>query len=204
MAQVEAVIASSATRMKTVQDQQAMEDGQCDLVAACLFVDGNCIKQLERIKSCLERGADINKGGMGGFAPLHLAARNGRKHFHKKGEPQFLDGYLDVARYLIDHGANVNGLTDGGKTPLHLAAMAGHRDMMNLLMENGADDSIVDEFGETPQQCFKELGGLLLRREDDTAPSRSAPPPAAESADADVTPEYHRANLLDALSAEEH
>ena len=37
----------------------------------------------------------------------------------------------------------------GGATPLHRAAYAGHRDIVELLLSNGADPRLVDSDGKT-------------------------------------------------------
>src|SRR5262249_37698894 len=48
-------------------------------------------------------------------------------------------GDLGAARILIRHGIDVNKAGDLGYTPLHVACMKGHMEMIQLLLENGAD-----------------------------------------------------------------
>jgi ankyrin repeat protein len=62
----------------------------------------------------IERGAAVNQGDNSGFTPLHLAAAN---------------GYLEIARLLLEAGADANARTSetagtrwGNKTPLELLA----------------------------------------------------------------------------------
>jgi len=50
------------------------------------------------------------------------------------------DGDLEKARLLLDHGADINAVDEEYRsTPLGLAARWGHRDMVALLLERGAD-----------------------------------------------------------------
>ena len=46
---------------------------------------------------------------------------------------------LEAARLLIEAGINIDQHGDLGRTPLHDAASFGHRDMVLLLIESGAD-----------------------------------------------------------------
>ena len=43
-----------------------------------------------------------------------------------------------------------------GTTPLHWAAFKGHKDVVHLLLDRGADPNIADHFGRTP--LSKALG----------------------------------------------
>lgn len=56
------------------------------------------------------------------------------------------DGALDAARCLLDHGADVNKQpTDNfGSTPLHEAITNGHLQMVELLLNRGADPDVLE------------------------------------------------------------
>jgi ankyrin repeat protein len=54
-------------------------------------------------------------------------------------------GDLEAARILFAHGANVNAQGEDGDTPLHRAISG---DMIQLLLEHGADPSIRNRYGE--------------------------------------------------------
>ena len=71
----------------------------------------------------LVRGADPNVANAKGQQPLAGVCWKGA---------------LDIARALVEHGAQVNG-SGSGMTPLMLAAMCGHREVVALLLEHGAD-----------------------------------------------------------------
>ena len=76
----------------------------------------------------LDHGADVNAGDRYGMTPLHKAAA--------------FDG-KDMAAILLAHDANLNAM--GAKygviqvMPLHLAAEAGFANVIQVLLDNGAD-----------------------------------------------------------------
>jgi ankyrin repeat protein len=76
-------------------------------------------------------------------------------------------GGLEVARLLIHAGANINRQCEHGRTALHMAAAWGHLDVVQLLLENGADASISDDKGMTPlmiAEGSKQVPEANLRR----------------------------------------
>lgn len=85
------------------------------LVAAC--VPGH----LGVVKILISHGADVKK-----HCPLASAA---------------ITNQVEIAKYLLDHGANVNEAEGGGGAPLPLqtAASYGSNEMVNLLLDRGAD-----------------------------------------------------------------
>lgn len=48
-------------------------------------------------------------------------------------------GHFELARLLIEAGAEIEGKTKNGYTALHLAAQYGHRLIIDLLLEHGAN-----------------------------------------------------------------
>ena len=123
--------------------------------------------EIDKVKSLLSEGADVNQKDKAGFTPLHCAVFGRRKGvvqlLLKNGAdvkaiscadatPLFwacARGYLDMVKVLVDNGAKVNGratmrMTWGPSildnwSNLHMAAHAGHADVVEYLLDNGAD-----------------------------------------------------------------
>ncbi len=76
---------------------------------------------------------------LGGYTPLHLAARNGG---------------TDVARVLLDGGADPNRFTTTGVTAAHFAADADAADVIRLLAARGANVDARDTFSERTPLMF--------------------------------------------------
>ena len=84
---------------------------------------------IERVKSLLSDGADVNAKDDKGNTPLHLLARYGYKK-------------QDIAELLIAKGADVNARNKDGWTPLHFTAWrsyTGHLNIAKLLIDKSAD-----------------------------------------------------------------
>jgi len=58
-------------------------------------------------------------------------------------------GNVPAAKLLLDHGAQVNGADKDGYGPLHGAAFLGHAEMLDLLLQRGADPGLRSKRGET-------------------------------------------------------
>ncbi|MEW6545104.1 MAG: ankyrin repeat domain-containing protein [Nitrospirota bacterium] len=91
------------------------------LVAA--VTDGN----IERVRTLLDHGADVEADDGYGRKPLNVASRQGQ---------------TDIVRLLLDHGAKVNerrsSTGDSGPPPLCDATSAGHVEVVRLLLDRGA------------------------------------------------------------------
>lgn len=90
---------------------------------------------LDQVKSCLDRGEDIEKTDRRGRTALHIAVMVEK---------------TEVVRYLLEHRANVNCQDDEGRTPLHIAAILKNDGIVNLLIERGADRKLQDVYGRIP------------------------------------------------------
>lgn len=103
------------------------------------------------VRLLLERGADPNHVWPTGSTILHMAAGMGN---------------VEIVRILIKAGMNMNACNNDGRTPLHLAASGFFvtrfgfqtKDVMTLLVENGADLYHRDKKGETPLDYARRLG----------------------------------------------
>jgi uncharacterized protein len=80
----------------------------------------------------LSEGADIQDFDSHGFSVLHLVKSRG------------------PAEELISHGATINLANNYGKTPLHIAVIDGHRDLVELFLDHGADKEARDHKNFTP------------------------------------------------------
>ena len=98
------------------------------------------------------RGARVNTlyaaagvGNMERVQSLLAAAK------HTKREGALIvaaqQGHSDVVRFLLDHGVDVNA--SDGMTALHNASAGGHLELMQLLIERGANLEMLNEFGGT-------------------------------------------------------
>lgn len=102
----------------------------------------------ESISYLLEKGADINQLS-GGMAPIHWAV-----HSFKP----------DIAALLLDRGADVNRRVDySGDTALHMASRWGLIDIIQILLEHGADITVSNNEGWTPLDIarYKENSNLI-------------------------------------------
>lgn len=91
-----------------------------------------------------------------GIAAVHMAARK---------------GHVDALAVMIKKGVDVNLSEDvpaqSGTTPLHEACIYGHADVVKLLMDAGADDTVKNCKGNTPAHCAvrNDKGGEKLSNE---------------------------------------
>ncbi|CEJ87161.1 hypothetical protein VHEMI04323 [[Torrubiella] hemipterigena] len=92
---------------------------------------------VELVKMLLENNADINIAHKNGFSVLHAACRNSS---------------LDVVKVLLDYGIDINVSHDliGRASPIFVASMAGHCELIQLLIDKGADISAMDNEGNVP------------------------------------------------------
>ncbi|KAN0107171.1 hypothetical protein V8E52_010373 [Russula decolorans] len=54
-------------------------------------------------------------------------------------------GYLDVVKLLLERGADIHAMNDEGETSYQVSLQRGHREIADLLRENGAG-----RLGESP------------------------------------------------------
>lgn len=80
------------------------------------------------------------------------------------------DGYRKLADSLLKIAEiNFKAVDENGKTPAHLAALSGHKEIVNILIEEGIDISTVDESGWTllhwaANEGHAEVVEVLLNR----------------------------------------
>ncbi len=82
--------------------------------------------QLELAKVLIERGADVNREG---WTPLHYAATKGHR---------------EMMRLLLENDAYIDSESANGTTPLMMAAFSTSPLAVKLLLEEGADPTLVN------------------------------------------------------------
>uniref|UniRef100_A0A7S0ZVA1 Uncharacterized protein n=1 Tax=Noctiluca scintillans TaxID=2966 RepID=A0A7S0ZVA1_NOCSC len=101
----------------------------------------------EQVQELLDAGHSVSERTADGESTLHVAA---------------IQGDIATVRALLAARADVNARTNKGKmlsmTPLHWAIYHGHKQMVLLLLQSGADPLAADENGKTPLEMCSEAG----------------------------------------------
>jgi Ankyrin repeats (3 copies) len=95
---------------------------------------------LDRVKSLLEYGSDINAADNAGWTPAHNAS---------------LHGNDKVLALLLKYGSAIDPIGMEGETPLHDAVANGHAKCVNLLLKYGADVLRKNAKGKTPRDLVR-------------------------------------------------
>jgi class 3 adenylate cyclase len=118
----------------TLQQQIALWDA---------VIAGNVTEAIVAIRA----GADVN-----GLDFRYVAGPNGRRPLNWAA----IRNDTAMIRALRDAGANINAANLTGFTPLHHAAEAGSKEAAILLITNGANPSLRNRLGQTPEQVATE------------------------------------------------
>ena len=132
----------------------------------------------EVVQLLLDGGASPNKKDGDGRNPLHGAAEAGHKYvvqillesgINPNNENNFQMTPLlltentmssqIIIKLLLDYGADINKQKNG-RTRLHWAAFFGHKKVVQLLLERGADPNMASGHGETPLHNCAQRGHL--------------------------------------------
>lgn len=98
---------------------------------------------IDKIKSFISSGVDVNVKDKYDSTPLHYAAEHGHKN---------------VAGLLVANGADLTAKDEYGNTPFHDAARLGRYNVVALLVAGGANPDTKNNGGQTPLDCAIALG----------------------------------------------
>jgi len=143
------------------------------------------------IRLLIDNGADVNVKNNEGLTPADVALGRIRKVvapltpvakllIAKGADISVVSAVhmedLDKARELIRKGASVNVKDERGRTALHYAAAQGHKDIVEILLANGADvNAGTDLYNKAPAEFamdanHNEVAELLISRGADISP----------------------------------
>lgn len=153
----------------------AVNHGDVSVAAAYLAADPNAVtlrkdgatalhfaaieNRREIVDLLLEHGADLNAiDEEFGSTPAGWANERGHagmtRYLHERGTGIDLNrasafGLIDLVReLLIEDGSDINS-SGGYGMPIHQAALWGHPEIVELLLENGADPGLPNSEGQT-------------------------------------------------------
>lgn len=96
----------------------------------------------ELVKLLISKDADVNKTG---WTPLHYAASSAKK---------------SIIEILLNHSAYIDAESPNGSTPLMMAAMYGNAECVRLLLEGGADPTLINQSGLSASDFAKRVSRL--------------------------------------------
>ena len=96
----------------------------------------------ELVKLLIAKDADVNKTG---WTPLHYAASAAKK---------------SIIEILLNHSAYIDAESPNGSTPLMMAAMYGNAECVRLLLDGGADPTLINQAGLTASDFAKRVSRL--------------------------------------------
>lgn len=104
--------------------------------------DGIERNNLEKVKACLNSGADINsKTGKYGYTPLIYAVKQNR---------------VDMVELLLKAKPNLNVADSNGRCAIHYAASDGNWKIWELIANSGADVNVKDSASRTPLMYLEQ------------------------------------------------
>ena len=95
-------------------------------------------------------GVPQTEVGDPGVHSIHMATGFGYGLTYTGNEHRHLpNGWIPAVKYLIELGADVNARDYNAMTPLHNAAATGNNELIQLLVEHGADVTVKNRVGQT-------------------------------------------------------
>lgn len=157
-ANIDAINSGNKTPLQLAKEKDHQATTQLLLSRALLnsIEEGN----INKIRKCLEEGAEINREDNNGWTPLHYTA-------NKKTEAQ------ELVKLLVERGANINATTNDGDKPLHIASSHAHTKVVKFFIdEKGLDINDQGKDNWTPlhhavNKGSSDLVKFLIKKEAD-------------------------------------
>ncbi|MCK9995203.1 MAG: ankyrin repeat domain-containing protein [Candidatus Krumholzibacteria bacterium] len=111
---------------------------------------------LELIPFFVSRGVDINARGWDNEPPLLLAVTYFNEH-HRSDPENVLTG-VEVVALMVELGADINAVDEYGNTVLMQCTVADNAELVETLLELGADTGIRNNGDSTAREIAYELG----------------------------------------------
>ena len=113
--------------------------------------------QKQIVELLINRGAKVNAKDNSGSTPLDRATQGSHTAIAELLRAQGANtgtihvvarnGYLAGVQAYLDAGVDINARDENGSTPLHWAALEGHKDIVELLINRGAEVNATSEIG---------------------------------------------------------
>jgi len=118
--------------------------------AFSLFLEAASKNDVEKIRSLIEQGMDVNTTDKNGKTALMCVAENNA---------------VEAAELLIEYGADVNTKDNEGWTPLMYASRKNTKEVRLLLIKHGADINAVTKEEQTALDIY--ANGITKKTEED-------------------------------------
>jgi uncharacterized protein len=108
-----------------------------DTAGATAFWRAASSTDIAAMKLLVAHGANPDLPTSGGTTPLEAACGIGWGYHYSMNSPDYT--WMDAVKYLVQLGADVNAVDARGYTPLHGAAYIGNNELIQYLVDHGAD-----------------------------------------------------------------
>jgi ankyrin repeat protein len=108
-----------------------------DTAGSTAFVRAAQSLDLTAMRLLLAHGADPDIPTRGGDTALMVACGMGWGYHYSVNSPEY--SWMDAVKFVMQLGADVNAVDSRGYTPLHAAAYIGNNELIQYLVDHGAD-----------------------------------------------------------------
>ena len=129
--------------------QNTYADTGVSMQGATPFLMASEVSSLRAMRALLDAGADPTISTELGTSPLMLASGGGSDAARPRSAQEREDA-LEAAKLLVDLGIDVNAVGEFDWTAVHGASFQGLNNVMEFLIDNGADLNKMDQYGQTP------------------------------------------------------